>query len=66
MGVYMNKIINGIKNYFLDWKNWLTHSLLGILLLVIAIFAPISIYLKIAFIICVVGFNVFRMKNFSK
>lgn len=62
----MNKIIMGIKNYFLDWRNWLTHSLVGILLLAIAIFAPVNIYLKLMFIICVVGFNVFRMKYFSK
>jgi hypothetical protein len=66
MGFFMNKIINGIKNYFLDWRNWITHSLVGILLLAIAIFAPVSIYLKIVFIICVVGFNVLRMKYFSK
>jgi hypothetical protein len=62
----MNKIINCIKNYFLDWRNWLTHSLVGILLLAIAIFAPVSIYLKILFIICVVAFNVFRMKYLNK
>lgn len=61
----MNRILDGIKKYFMDWRNWLTHSLVGILLLAIAIFAPVNIYLKIVFIACVIGFNVLRMKYFA-
>jgi len=61
----MNKILNGLKKYFMDWRNWFTHSLVGILLLAIAIFAPVSVYIKIVFIVCVIGFNVVRMKYFT-
>lgn len=65
MVLEMNRILNGLKKYFMDWRNWLTHSLVGILLLLIAIFAPVNVYIKIAFIACVIGFNVIRMKYFS-
>ncbi|MDO5851414.1 MAG: hypothetical protein Q4Q23_02910 [Methanobacteriaceae archaeon] len=59
------KIAKGLKIYLTDWKNLLTHSLVGILLLVIAIFAPVNIYFKILFLLCVIGFNIIRMKYFK-
>lgn len=61
----MNKLFNGIKDYLSDWRNWLTHSIVGILLLIIAIFAPVNVYLKLIFIIGVISFNVIRMKYYS-
>lgn len=60
------KIINGLKKYLTDWKNLLTHSLVGVILLLIALFAPVAPWIRILFLILVVVFNVIRMKYFSK
>ena len=61
----MSKILSGLKAYFMDWKNWLTHGLIGVILLLIALFAPVPIYVRVIFIIAVIGFNLIRMKYFS-
>ncbi len=55
------KILGGILSYLKDWKNLLGHSLLGIILLVLAIWAPINIWIKLAGMACLIVFNVFRM-----
>lgn len=62
----MNKIIKGIKNYLTDWKNLLTHTLVGIIILLIALYAPVSPYIRLGFVLLVVGFNVFRMQYSKK
>ncbi|MCQ2976866.1 MAG: hypothetical protein MJ232_02520 [archaeon] len=59
------KILNGIKNYLTDWKNLLTHSLVGIALLLIAIYAPVPVWVRVLFLVIVVMFNVIRMKYFK-
>ncbi|MDI6841892.1 hypothetical protein [Methanothermobacter wolfeii] len=58
----MGKILGGIKAYLTDWKNLLTHTLVGVMILAIAVYAPVSPYLRMGFVGCVVGFNVVRMK----
>ncbi len=58
----MNRIVNGFKDYLTDWKNLLTHTLIGVILLFIALFAPVSPYLRITFVMAVVVFNLLRMK----
>ncbi len=58
----MNRIIKGLKAYLTDWKNLLTHSIVGVAILLIAFFAPVSPYIRIAFVGVVVTFNVIRMK----
>jgi hypothetical protein len=58
----MNKIINGVKMYLTDWKNLLTHTLVGVTILLIALFAPVSPYLRITIVIVVVIFNLLQMK----
>ncbi|MFY9637549.1 MAG: hypothetical protein WAK14_01965 [Methanobacterium sp.] len=58
----MRRILNGVKAYLSDWKNLLMHSIVGILIVIIALFAPISPYLRLGFVILVVGFNVLRMR----
>lgn len=61
-GVRLKRVFSGIKSYLTDWKNLLTHSLVGVLILLIALYAPVSPYVRMGFVGCVVGFNVFRMK----
>ncbi len=58
----MRWILNDVKVYLSDWKNLLMHSIVGILIVIIALFAPISPYLRLGFVILVVGFNVLRMR----
>ncbi len=58
----MNRLFNGLKAYFSDWKNWLTHSIVGILILAIALFAPVDTYIRLIFVGAVITFNVLRMK----
>lgn len=41
------------------------HTLVGILIIIIALFAPVTIYLRLTFVVLVVGFNVWRMKYAS-
>lgn len=61
----MNRIIKGLKNYLTDWKNLLTHSIVGVVILAVALFAPVSPYIRLAFVGLVVAFNVVRMKYTS-
>lgn len=61
----MNRVFKGFHSYITDWKNFLTHSLVGVAILLIALFAPVSPYLRIAFVVAVIVFNVIRMKYFS-
>lgn len=58
----MNRVFNGLKTYLTDWKNLLTHTLIGIFLLWFTLFAPISPYIRLGVLTAVVVFNVIRMK----
>jgi hypothetical protein len=58
----MKRLFHGVKAYLSDWRNWLMHTIVGILIIVIALFAPVSVYLRLTFVVLVVGFNVWRMK----
>ncbi|BAM69368.1 MULTISPECIES: hypothetical protein [unclassified Methanothermobacter] len=58
----MRRLFRGIREYLTDWKNLLTHSLVGVLILAVAVYAPVSPYVRMGFVGCVVGFNVLRMK----
>ncbi len=52
----------GLAAYLTDWKNLLAHALLGCLLLLIAIIAPVPLWAKLLLIICLVTLNIIRMK----
>lgn len=62
----MKKVFTSVWTYLKDWKNLLVHSLVGIGLLLLAIYLPVQIYLKIGIFILVIIFNVFRMKREHK
>ncbi|MDI6724309.1 MAG: hypothetical protein QMD61_06645 [Methanobacterium sp.] len=62
----MMRILNGIKAYLLDWKNWAVHSVVGVILLLFLLFAPLDPYVRIAVLGCVVVFNILRMKFLDK
>lgn len=59
----IQKIWGGLKCYLKDWRNLLGHALLGIVLLVLAIWAPINIWIKLALMAYLIVFNIFRMRR---
>jgi Flp pilus assembly protein TadB len=60
------KIWSALKAYLTDWRNLLGHALLGVGFVVLAVWAPISIWIKLVIIALLVAFNVFRMRNKAK
>ena len=62
----IKKILNSIKVYLTDWRNLLGHALLGIVFLLVAIWAPINIWLKLIIIALLVTFNILRMQFKAK
>ena len=57
------RFFSGLKAYLTDWKNLLGHALLGVVFVVIAVWAPIPLWLKLIVIALLIGFNVFRMRR---
>ncbi len=62
----LKKIGSALKAYLTDWKNLLGHALLGVFFVVIAIWAPINLWLKLGIIACLIGLNILRMRLKSK
>lgn len=60
-----NKAVGGVVAYLSDWRNWLVHGLVGVGLLLLAIFAPVEWWVKVIVLVLVIIFNCFRM-SFSK
>ncbi len=55
------KLLKWIGRYLKDWKNLLTHSIIGVAILLVAIYLPVKPIYRIAILIAVVGFNIIRM-----
>lgn len=62
----LKKIGSGLKAYLTDWKNLLGHALLGIFFVVIAVWAPINLWLKLGIIACLICLNILRMRLKAK
>ena len=60
------RIWGGLKAYLTDWRNLLGHALLGVIFVVVAIWAPINVWLKLAVIACLIGLNILRMRLKTK
>ncbi len=60
------RVWSGLKAYLTDWRNLLGHALLGVVFVVIAVWAPIAIWLKLIIIAALITFNVLRMRNKNK
>lgn len=57
------KILMAIWNYLKDWKNLLTHGLIGVGIVVVALVIPIAPIYRVVFLVLVVGFNIIRMNH---
>jgi len=55
------KIVRAIWNYLKDWRNWLTHSIFGVGLLLIALYLPVKPLYRILVLLIVITFNTIRM-----
>ena len=62
----LSRIWSGLKAYLTDWRNLLGHALLGVVFVVIAVWAPITLWLKLLIIAALITFNVLRMRNKNK
>jgi len=55
------KLLKWIWRYLKDWKNLLTHSIIGVAILLVAIYLPVKPIYRIGILVAVVGFNIIRM-----
>lgn len=60
------KTLAHIWNYLKDWRNWLTHTLTGIGILLVAFYLPVKPIYRILVLVIVITFNIFRMKQKKK
>ena len=58
----MGKIIRGILSYLTNWKNLLTHALIGVGILAAALLLPVKPAARICILVAVVALNIVRMK----
>jgi hypothetical protein len=58
----IKKIFKSFIDYIKDWKNLLTHTIIGVGILLVALLLPINIHFRIGILLVVVAFNVIRMR----
>ena len=55
--------LKAIWEYLKDWKNLLTHTIIGVGILLVALVMPVEPIYRILFLVLVVGFNIIRMRR---
>jgi hypothetical protein len=63
---FLKTIAKAVKSYLTDWRNLLTHSLVGVAFVVLAVWAPIPLHGKITVLSAIILLNVFRMRRKNK
>jgi hypothetical protein len=59
----MKKVLMAVWNYLKDWKNLLTHGLIGVAIVIVALVIPVAPIYRIIFLVVAVGFNLIRMNH---
>lgn len=59
----IKSVFSGLVKYLSDWRNLLNHGLVGIFFLLVAIYTPVNIFVKLGVIVLVITFNIRRMKK---
>jgi diacylglycerol kinase len=57
----MKKFTDLILEYLKNWKNLMIHGIIGIAILIFAVFLPVSPWVRAAGFVMVVVFNIIRM-----
>jgi hypothetical protein len=57
----LKKVLKAVWLYLKDWRNLLTHGLIGVGILALAVFLPVPAIYRIGILVAVVAFNVGRM-----
>jgi len=52
-----------VWDYLKDWRNWVTHTLTGIMILLIAFYLPVQPIYRVGVLVLVIGFNIWRMRR---
>lgn len=60
------KIFDALKKYLTDWRNLLTHGIVGVILLWFLLFAPLPWYYRVLALLLVIAFNITKMKITDK
>jgi len=58
----MKKVFEAVWNYLKDWKNLLSHTIVGVLILVVGLSLPILPVYRIGILLLIVALNIFRMR----
>jgi len=59
----LKQAFKGVITYLSDWRNWLTHSLIGVGILLVALVLPVDLYIRLLILAAVVAFNIWRMRR---
>ena len=62
----MKKVLPTLVNYVKDWKNLLSHAIVGLALLAVAFFLPVAWYYRISIFVAIVVLNALRMRHERK
>ena len=62
----MRKVPDAIWAYLKDWRNWLSHGLVGVGILAVGILLPVKPIYQIILLFLIIGFNIARMKLSEK
>jgi hypothetical protein len=62
----MKKVFEAVLNYLKDWKNLLSHAVVGVLILVVGLSLPILPIYRIGILVLIIALNVFRMRLSGK
>ena len=62
----MKNIFEPILAYLKDWRNWLSHGLVGVGILAVGLFLPVKPVYRIIILVLIIGFNIARMKLSEK
>lgn len=62
----MKKVFEAIWTYLKDWRNLLSHALVGFAILAVGLFLPVQPVYRVVILLLIVGFNLVRMKLTEK
>lgn len=62
----MKRVFEAIWTYLKDWRNLLSHALVGFAILAVGLFLPVQPMYRVLILILIIGFNLVRMKLTEK